>query len=147
MRQTWRVSTGGRVAGLVFTAFGLVVVVRALLAIARDGLELGLAYGLLFGVALVLVPLVLTLRPGVTLTETDVEVRNPLRTLRVPVAEITDAKTGYGGLRIETGEGRAVTAWAVQKSNLANWRGQHTRADDVAEAIRAASRGRTKARR
>jgi hypothetical protein len=147
MRQTWRVSTGGRVAGLVFTAFGLVVVVRALLAIAHDGLELGLAYGLLFGVALVLVPLVLTLRPGVTLTETDVEVRNPLRTLRVPVAEITDAKTGYGGLRIETGEGRAVTAWAVQKSNLANWRGQHTRADDVAEAIRAASRGRTKARR
>jgi hypothetical protein len=147
MRQTWRVSTGGRVAGLVFTAFGLVVVVRALLAIARDGLELGLAYGLLFGVALVLVPLVLTLRPAVTLTETDVEVRNPLRTLRVPVAEITDAKTGYGGLRIETRDGRAVTAWAVQKSNLANWRGQHTRADDVAEAIREASRGRTKARR
>ncbi|HEV7708436.1 MAG TPA: PH domain-containing protein [Asanoa sp.] len=147
MRQTWRVSTAGRVAGLVGTAFGLLVVVRALLAIARDGMELGLAYGLLFGVALVLAPLVLTLRPAVTLTETDVEVRNPLRTRRVPVAEITDAKTGYGGLRIETRDGRAVTAWAVQKSNLANWRGQHTRADDVAEAIRKASRRRTKARR
>jgi Bacterial PH domain len=147
MRQTWRVSTAGRVAGLVATAFGLVVVVRALLAIARDGMELGLAYGLLLGAALVVAPLVLTLRPAVTLTETEVEVRNPLRTLRVPIAEITDAKTGYGGVRIETRAGRAVTAWAVQKSNLANWRGQHTRADDVAEAIRKASRGRAEARR
>ncbi|REF95809.1 PH (Pleckstrin Homology) domain-containing protein [Asanoa ferruginea] len=144
MRQTWRVSTAGRVAGLVGTAFGLVVVVRALLAIARDGMELGLAYGLLLGVALVVAPLVLTLRPAVTLTETDVDVRNPLRTLRVPIAEITDAKTGYGGVRIETRAGRAVTAWAVQKSNLANWRGQHTRADDVAEAIRQAARPRAR---
>ncbi|GIF53273.1 hypothetical protein Afe04nite_78120 [Asanoa ferruginea] len=131
-------------AGLVGTAFGLVVVVRALLAIARDGMELGLAYGLLLGVALVVAPLVLTLRPAVTLTETDVDVRNPLRTLRVPIAEITDAKTGYGGVRIETRAGRAVTAWAVQKSNLANWRGQHTRADDVAEAIRQAARPRAR---
>ncbi|MEV4621025.1 hypothetical protein AB0J74_20230 [Asanoa sp. NPDC049573] len=55
------------------------------------------------------------------------------------------AKTGYGGLRIETRDGKAVTAWAVQKSNLANWRGRHTRADDVAATIRKASRPRTKA--
>ncbi|GIF65354.1 hypothetical protein Ais01nite_33890 [Asanoa ishikariensis] len=137
MRHTWRVSPAGRVIGIVFMAFGLWVMVRAALAGARDGYDLGIWYGFGFGLAAVLVPLLFALRPAVILTGTDVEVRNPLRTRRVPLAEITDAKTGYGGLRIETRDGRAITAWAVQKSNVASWSGRHTRADEVADAIRA----------
>ncbi|MEV0713812.1 PH domain-containing protein [Asanoa sp. NPDC050611] len=135
MRQTWRVSLAGRIFGIVFIAFGLWVIVRAGIAVARDGLDLALSYALVFGLAAVLLPALLALRPAVTLTETDVEVRNPLRTQRLPLADVADAKTGYGGLRIETRDGRAVTAWAVQKSNLANWTGRRTRADDVADAI------------
>ncbi|MEV4533118.1 PH domain-containing protein [Asanoa sp. NPDC049518] len=137
MRQTWRVSPVGRVSGIVFMAFGLWVMVRAVLAGSRGGYDLGIVYGFGFGLAAVLVPLLFALRPAVTLTGTEVLVRNPLRTRRVPLAEITDAKTGYGGLRIETRDGRAVTAWAVQKSNVASWSGKHTRADDVADTIRA----------
>jgi hypothetical protein len=144
MRQTWRVTLAGRVVGVVFAAFGLWVLVRAALSGARDGFDLAIAYGLGLGLAAVLVPLLIAVRPSVTLTDTDVEVRNPLRTRRVPLGEIADAKTGYGGLRIETRDGRAVNAWAVQKSNLASWSGRHTRADDVADAIRKAARGRTR---
>ncbi|GAA1844969.1 PH domain-containing protein [Asanoa iriomotensis] len=144
MRQTWRVSPAGRVAGIVFIAFGAWVVVRALLAVARDGLELSLGYALVFGLAVGLAPMLLALRPAVTLTDTEVEVRNPLRTRRLPLGEVVDAKTGYGGLRIETRDGRAVSAWAVQKSNLASWSGRHTRADEVADAIRKAARRRAR---
>jgi hypothetical protein len=135
MRQTWRVSLAGRIFGFVLIAFGLWVIVRAGMAAARDGMDLALAYALVFGGAAVLLSLLLAVRPAVTLSETDVEVRNPLRTRRVPLAEVADAKTGYGGLRIEIRDGRAVTAWAVQKSNLASWTGRRTRADDVADAI------------
>jgi hypothetical protein len=34
-----------------------------------------------------------------------------------------------------TKDGETISAWAVQKSNIAKWRGRRTRADDVAAAL------------
>jgi hypothetical protein len=41
------------------------------------------------------------------------------------------------GLRIETKTQGRVIAWAVQKSAIASWRRQRTRADNVVEQIAA----------
>ena len=45
------------------------------------------------------------------------------------------ARPGMYGLRIETTDQGAVTAWAVQKSKFAEWTHRHTRADNVADEI------------
>jgi len=62
-------------------------------------------------------------------------VRNPLSTTRVASADILDCTPGYSGLAISTRSG-TVVAWAVQKSNLASWLHESTRADDVATFIK-----------
>ena len=50
-------------------------------------------------------------------------------------ADIRDARPGMYGLRIETtGEG-SMRAWAVQKSQLSEWRGRDTLADIIAAEI------------
>lgn len=79
-------------------------------------------------------------RPALTLTGTDLVVRNPWGTRRVPLADITGTGGAYTGLRIERRSGTPVTAWAVQKSNAAKWSGTSTRADQVATEIMAAAR-------
>jgi hypothetical protein len=48
---------------------------------------------------------------------------------------IKTARPGTHGLRIETRSHGAFTAWAVQKSTVAEWRHRPTVADDVAAAI------------
>jgi hypothetical protein len=60
--------------------------------------------------------------------------------VRIPLEAVVDVSAGYYGLTITLASGTRVSAWAVQKSNLASWFNRHTRADDVAEAILAAAR-------
>ena len=54
---------------------------------------------------------------------------------RIPWGDILSASPGYFGITLVRRDGTSVTAWAVQKSNLATWGGRRTRADDVAETI------------
>ncbi|MGC5022645.1 PH domain-containing protein [Micromonospora sp. DT47] len=81
-------------------------------------------------------------RPSVVLTDTEVIVRNPNGSQHVSLRDVAKVEPGYGGLTITTSTGERVVAWAVQKSNLATWTGRHTRADEVAASIIAASRSR-----
>jgi hypothetical protein len=63
----------------------------------------------------------------------------------VPYRDIALVGVSYAGLTIRRGSGgRLVVAWAVQKSNIARWLHRRTRADEVADVIRARaeSRGR-----
>ena len=75
-----------------------------------------------------------TLVPSIVQHSRHLEVINPWKTHRIPLADVIDARPGYGGIAIITGSSTTV-AWAVQKSNLAMIRGWRTRADWVAEEI------------
>ncbi len=50
-------------------------------------------------------------------------------------SEIERIVPGYYGLRISRRDGPDVVAWAVQKSNWAQWRGKRVRADEIAHAL------------
>ena len=132
MTRVWRVSTVGRVVSfLVPVGFGV-------FGGAAAGGFTGVIFPFLVGLMLWWLS---TIRPALTLTGEEVIVRNPVRTTRVPLADIADARPGRRGVTIRTCDDREVAAWAVQKSTLARWSGRDTRADQVAEAIRAAVRG------
>jgi hypothetical protein len=80
------------------------------------------------------------IRPSVLLTSEAVIIHNPFRTIRVSWNEVQGAKATYSGVRIQRAEGRAIVAWAVQKSNLSFAIGRRSRADGLAEAVRRLSR-------
>lgn len=61
-------------------------------------------------------------------------VRNPVRTRRVPWAEVVDVQPSYSGLDI-TGSAGTVTAWAVQQANISEWLRRRSRSVVVAEQI------------
>ncbi|ELS51482.1 hypothetical protein STVIR_7500 [Streptomyces viridochromogenes Tue57] len=133
--RTWRISPLGRV-------FLVVVGLGVLAAVAAD-LDTMLRNGGVF------VPVVLSavsgaffaasFRTSLTLTDHEVIIRNLGWTRTVPLATVTRVHAGYGGIEIETSQGRYVTAMAVQKANVSLWLGRRTRADDVAEAIQEAA--------
>ena len=132
MTRVWRVSTVGRVVSfLVPVGFGV-------FGGAAAGGFTGVIFPFLVGLMLWWLA---TIRPALTLSETEVIVRNPIRIIRVPLADVTDARPGRRGVTICVADDCKVAAWAVQKSGLARWTGRDTRADQVAEAIRAAVRG------
>lgn len=91
----------------------------------------------------IILPWLLAFRPRVILGETTVSIVNPLRTISIPLDRVTRTpRAGYYGVTIvvrEDGEDREVTAWALQKSNLASWFGREVRADLASQAIAAAS--------
>jgi hypothetical protein len=74
------------------------------------------------------------LRPFVRAEDEGLIVRNPISTRHIHYGDIVLCRPGYSGLEIITRNGR-VTAWAVQKSNLASWLHTRTRADEVAAFI------------
>jgi hypothetical protein len=84
------------------------------------------------------------LHPSVHLTADCVVVTNPLRTVVIPLASIARSTTaGYGGVSIEYFDGKRIrktTAWAVQKTNVAQVLKRTTRADEVATTIDGAAR-------
>ncbi|WP_430501289.1 PH domain-containing protein [Micromonospora trifolii] len=133
MYQVWKVSPLGR--------FGVLALIALL------GTFTWLAWGnvfvsLLAGLGGLVSWFRFAFRPAVTLTDTDVIVRNPNGSQQVSLSDVAKVEPGYGGLTITTSTGEHVVAWAVQKSNLAKWTGRHTRADEVAASITAASRSR-----
>ena len=76
----------------------------------------------------------------VTLTATEVVVKNMFKSYRLPLAEISSVAGGYYGTVFTLRDGTRVTAWGVPKSNLARWTNTETRADQLAEAVITAAR-------
>ncbi|MBG0831875.1 hypothetical protein HS041_29630 [Planomonospora sp. ID67723] len=142
MEQTWRVSLALRIVGV-----GLFLVLLGVLAfvvmIIISGFEVAPVASVLGLVGLVplmralLVKCLLdSIRPWIRLNGEVVIIRNPLSTHRIPLAQIASISAHDDGITIETHAGRVISAWAVQKSNLATWLGWHTRADRVADRLR-----------
>lgn len=131
MHQVWKVSPLGR--------FG------TLAAISLFSYYSWLIWSNIFLVGLVIVGGVVTairfaFHPAVILTDSEVMVRNPSGSKRIPLGDVVKVEPGYGGLTITTASGDLVVAWAVQKSNLAKWKNSHTRADEVTATIMSARR-------
>ncbi|GAA4567944.1 hypothetical protein [Planotetraspora kaengkrachanensis] len=78
-------------------------------------------------------------RPAVSLTRDKLLIRNPFSSSRIPLRDVVALDPGYVGIVVKTTDKTKYQVWAVQKSNLANWAGWHTRADHVAEEIRKAA--------
>jgi hypothetical protein len=129
MSRTWGVTPGGKIGpilgGVVVTGYGF----------WRAGPVFGTVMLVVSAVAIWL----FAFRPSLTLTDSDVIVRNPWGTRVIPLADIAGFGGAYAGLSIQLRSGGSVAAWAVQKSNAAKWAGAKTRADEVADAIRAVS--------
>jgi len=131
----WRVSDFGRIACLVLAA-GCGAGGVGLLVAAATGH--GGGRGLTGAALLAAVAATLwwfTWHPSITLEADRVVVRNPFGTVTVPLAQIASTSPGYAGLVLRRWDGTAVTAWAVQKTNLATWLHRETRADRVAAQI------------
>jgi hypothetical protein len=76
--------------------------------------------------------------PYVALTADEVVIQNRFDRRLIPYAQIVDVKPGYGGVLFTTkDDDMGVVAWAVQKSNLKKWQHEHTRADDLVDAVKA----------
>lgn len=131
--QIWRVSTAGRVAGVVLVVGWLALA----LGITLGGGAPGGAVALIWWSGLLLVPWVWrwAFVPYVALKADGVFIQNRITSKFVPYPEITRVSGGYYGLTLRTSRGDVVIAWAVQKSNLARWLHRQTRADEVAQAI------------
>jgi hypothetical protein len=62
-------------------------------------------------------------------------VRNPVRVVTVPWADVERVVPSSLGLIIERRRGQPVVAWAVGKSNVSRWLRRRTRADAVAATL------------
>ncbi|GAA4632841.1 hypothetical protein GCM10023196_067970 [Actinoallomurus vinaceus] len=78
-------------------------------------------------------------RPSISLTSTELVLRNKSRTERVDLRTIEAVMPSSEGLVVFVGGRPAYVGWAVQKSNLAMWLRRVGRADQVAEQIRQAA--------
>lgn len=134
--EVWRVSLAGRVAAVATTIFWLALVV---------GITVGgkAGAGLLALLWVILPSAVLVARqwafvPYVALAADEVVIQNRFDRRSIPYAHIVDMKPGYGGILFMTKDRDVdVVAWAVQKSNLKKWQNEHTRADDLVDAVKA----------
>lgn len=118
-RRTWRAAPSTRT--LVWVFIGVLVVVLPALAVVlwvrgSDGLVaaalvaltvLGIGYAWRFG-----------LHPRLTVAGTELEIRNPLRTQRVALDQVSGVEPGENGLRITAGD-RVHEVWCVQTSSAA----------------------------
>jgi len=75
--------------------------------------------------------------PYVALTPDRLVVQGVFSHWAVRYGAINDARPGLLGIRVDTVDQGAFTAWAVQKSTLSGWLHRRTRADEVAGAIMA----------
>ena len=82
----------------------------------------------------------LALRPSIVAASDRLLIVNPIKTYTARWTQIMKVEPGYHGLSVSLEDGSTIIAWAVQKSNWAQWRKKHTRADEVAHelALRAA---------
>ncbi|MGN9810166.1 hypothetical protein ACTMSW_12505 [Micromonospora sp. BQ11] len=132
MRQSWRVSMVGRAFGIL----GLVLAGVAASAIVVSGFDLAAKIVILVPIGgYAALAYLSALRPSITLTDSELVIRNKLRTHRIGLHTIVRVDAGYHGIGVQTRHGQVVHGWAVQKSNLARWLGRQTRADLVVETI------------
>jgi hypothetical protein len=132
----WRTSRAAQICGwtgvLVLTGFVLLLLRAAL----QPNVSVPAALAMVAMVAGASIHVYrLSVHPRIWATVHGLLVRNPYSTIEVPWAEIKKLSPGYSGLCIQRSDGSEVTAWAVQKSNIANAAGHRTRADAVAEDI------------
>ena len=128
----WRTRLSSRVLGTA-------VLVAVFAGIAIDAVFVSASEPLCRGLLVLLLPLPLVwlfaFRPRLALEGEEVVIRNPLRSWRVPAADIESVWPGYSGIELRRRDGSKITAWAVQKSNLAHASRRRTRADGVAEQV------------
>ena len=134
----WSVSSLGRATGWAFVALS----VGAIAGVSIGGLVAPHAVPLaaLLVVAGIAAPFGwafyrVTIVPAIIATRQDLLIINPYKRYTVSWSEIERIVPGYYGLRISRRGAADVVAWAVQKSNWAQWRGKHVRADEVAHAL------------
>jgi hypothetical protein len=136
--QEWRTSRLARYGGAVvaLTWSGIVGVD----ILASDGRSGAWSDWVLHTVLAAALWWLLALRPLVRLDAQRVVVRNPLWTHRLALADVADAVPGYFGVLIPRRARRLpVVAWAVQQANVSEWRGDQTRASDLANRLRDAA--------
>ena len=79
---------------------------------------------------------VLLIRPRVVVDAHGLTIVNPIRRHRVPFGEVDRVGSpGYLGAPLVLADGKSITVWIGQKSNLALWAGWHSYGDDVAEEL------------
>jgi hypothetical protein len=76
-----------------------------------------------------------TIVPTLICTSHSLTVINPWSRRVISLFEIDKIVPGYSGLRIHLKNDSVINAWAVQKSNWAQWRAKRGRADDVAHVL------------
>ena len=69
--------------------------------------------------------------------------RNLFATRTIPWNQLRACRAGYSGISLLLVDGSAANAFAVQKSNMAQWLHWKTRADEVCEVIELRRRERT----
>lgn len=132
--QIWRVTPRGRAAAVVVA----VAVVALAVGVTAGGSSVGVV--VILWLAAVFVGLGAwrwAFVPYVAMNATGLDVQNFLGRAQISYDDIDAVGVSYAGLTIVRRSGRPVVAWAVQKSNLAIWFHRRTRADEVADAIRA----------
>lgn len=76
------------------------------------------------------------LRPYISASLSALVIQNPFTHREVAWEDVVDIAATYHGLEIVTHH-ETVTAWAVQKSNIAQWLSRRTRADEIGEILTA----------
>jgi hypothetical protein len=133
--EVWRPGRLGRVAAVSVGASGGLLSALSLAAAVTGAGAGGLLAAVVFGLFPVFAWRWGT-HPLLAVSTDGVVVRNPLRTVVVPWADVEQCVPSSLGLLIERRSGgRPVVAWAVPKSNLSRWRGRPTAADEVAAAL------------
>lgn len=134
--KEWRPIVLARLVGWIVLLGYPVVFVAVLISVWDDPSERGAAAATMALFA----PMPLfawrgALHPVVRADDHELTIRNPLGTHRLAWADIEGATPGYSGVAVHRREGASVTAWAVQKSNLASWRNKRTRADEFCDYV------------
>ena len=134
--QVWRVSPAGRVAAVATTVFWLALMVEITVSGNAGSGLLTLLWAVL--PLAVVVSRQWAFVPYVALTADEVVVQNRFDHRSIRYVHIVDVKPGYGGVLFMTKDRDVdLIAWAVQKSNLKKWQHEHTRADDLVDAVKA----------
>lgn len=108
-------------AGLLGAAICSCALAQLADGLIRQGVRLNLVMGIGVMGGFTALVFVLALRPSLSLTESTLVIRNPMRTYRVDLLDVIDVWPGYSGVVVATRGQAEISVWAVQKSNLAAW--------------------------
>ena len=131
--EVWRVRLAGRVAAVVLTIGWI-----ALAVVISAGSNAGVSVVMWLAAVLIGVGAWRwAFMPYLASSPDGVVIQNRFTRATVPWSEIARVRPGYYGLIIHKKTGGSVTAWAVQKSNVARWTGKSSRGNEVAEVLMA----------